>query len=83
MVEHGREDDADLEASRQKVWGDCPPRHDPSPHARVVEARLADMRALLVRMRPTSDAEALQALRAAFPGTSLSDRVAVLSRRAV
>ncbi len=81
MAERGREDDREMAASSRKVWGDCPPGHDPSPHARVLEARLADMRDLLARMRPTSDAEALQALRAAFPGTSLSDRVAVLSGR--
>ena len=48
----------------------------------ALEDRLAAMRALLVRVRPGSDAEALHVLRAAFPGSSLSERVAVLGRSA-
>ncbi len=48
-------------------------RYDP-----VLEIRLEAMRALLARIRPGSDAEALRALRAAFPGSSLPERVAVL-----
>ena len=47
---------------------------------RTLEIRLTAMRALLERVRPGSDAEALHALRAAFPGSSLSERVAVLAR---
>ncbi len=61
--------------------GECPPGHDPNDRGSAFELRLAEMRAHLARTRPTSDAEALQMLRAAFPGTSLSDRVAVLTGR--
>lgn len=50
---------------------------------RTLEDRLKAMRALLARVRPGSDAEALHALRAAFPGSSLSERVAVLGRDTV
>ena len=46
----------------------------------ALEIRLMAMRALLERVRPGSDAEALHALRAAFPGSSLAERVAVLAR---
>ena len=48
----------------------------------ALEIRLMAMRALLLRVRPGSDAEALHALRAAFPGSSLAERVAVLSGEA-
>lgn len=61
--------------------GECPPGHDPDRYNEVVEDRLAEMRALLARMGPASNAEALRALRAAFPETSLSTRVAAISRR--
>jgi hypothetical protein len=37
------------------------------------------MRSLLARMSPASDAEALKALRDAFPQSSLAERVAVLA----
>ena len=52
-------------------------RYDPA-----LELRLEAMRALLTRLQPGSDAEALQALRAAFPGSSLTERVAVLAGEA-
>ncbi len=45
----------------------------------ALEARLTAMRGFLARMRPGSDSEALRALRAAFPETSLTERVAVLA----
>ncbi len=48
----------------------------------ALEIRLMAMRALLQRVRPGSDAEALHALRAAFPGSSLAERVSVLSSEA-
>jgi hypothetical protein len=48
----------------------------------ALEIRLMAMRALLQRVRPGSDAEALHALRAAFPGSSLAERVSVLSGEA-
>lgn len=47
-----------------------------------LEIRLMAMRALLQRVRPGSHAEALHALRAAFPGSSLAERVSVLSGEA-
>ena len=70
----GRDDRAD-----RRPLGECPPGWDASPHARVIDARLVEMRALLARMRPASDAEALRALRSAFPETSLATRVAAIS----
>jgi hypothetical protein len=48
----------------------------------ALEIRLSAMRALLARVRPRSHAEALHALRAAFPGSSLAERVSVLSGEA-
>jgi hypothetical protein len=65
------------------VLGECPPGYDPSQTSGPVEARVAEMRALLARMRPASDAEALQALRNAFPEVALSTRVAAIAARHV
>jgi hypothetical protein len=73
-------DTGDTPVSRGR--GECPPGHDPHDLGTPLEARLAEMRAHLARMRPASDREALEVLRAAFPRASLSDRVAVLGRRA-
>ena len=64
-----------------RATGESPPGHDPNDYSEAVEARMAAMRALLEEMRPASDAEALRALRAAFPETSLAARVAAISRR--
>ncbi len=61
--------------------GECPPGRDPSSYSATLEERLVEMRAHLARMRPESDAEALQALRAAFPETTLSARVAAIAGR--
>ncbi len=61
--------------------GESPPGHDPDHYSEEVEARVAEMRALLTRVAPSSSAEALRALRAAFPETSLSTRVAAISHR--
>lgn len=47
-----------------------------------LEFSIAEMRALLARTRPTSDAEALRALRHAFPAATLEQRVAAMSGRA-
>lgn len=65
----------------RRATGESPPGHDPNDYSEAVEARMAAMRALLEEMRPASDAEALRALRAAFPETSLAARVAAISRR--
>ncbi|TBW40880.1 hypothetical protein EYW49_01635 [Siculibacillus lacustris] len=64
-----------------RTLGECPPGRDPAQFSPVLESRIVAMRALLGRMRPQSDAEALQALRSAFPDASLADRVAALSHR--
>lgn len=61
------------------VLGECPPGWQADAHAMAIDARVAEMRAFLVRMRPSSDAEALKCLRDAFPETSLSSRVAVIA----
>ncbi|MDR3496102.1 MAG: hypothetical protein P4L82_16005 [Ancalomicrobiaceae bacterium] len=44
-----------------------------------VESGIAEMRDLLTRMQPASDAEALQALRRAFPASPLAARVAAVT----
>lgn len=54
---------------------------DSAPTGALLEGCVPQMQALLARVRPSSDAEALRALRTAFPSASLADRVAVLSRR--
>ncbi len=50
-----------------------------SPDAPVT-ATMNRMTRLLKAVRPASDAEALRMLRAAFPQTSLTDRIAALAR---
>lgn len=45
-----------------------------------VTAVMNRMTRMLKTVRPTSDAEALKMLRAAFPQTSLSERIAALVR---
>jgi hypothetical protein len=57
----------------------APVRDGEERYDRPLETRLQAMRDLLARVRPGSHAEALHALRAAFPGSSLSERVAVLT----
>jgi len=52
-----------------------------SPDAPVT-ATMNRMTRLLKTVRPVSDAEALRMLRAAFPQTSLQDRIAALARHA-
>lgn len=62
--------------------GDAPPPAGERGWNPVLEDRLAAMRAMLATMRPGSDAEALRALRTAFPETSLAERVAVMAGEA-
>ena len=45
-----------------------------------ITATMNRMTRLLKTVRPGSDAEALRMLRAAFPQTSLADRIAALAR---
>jgi len=52
-----------------------------SPDA-PVSATMNRMTRLLKTVRPMTDAEALRMLRAAFPQTSLQDRIAALTRHA-
>lgn len=68
-------------AREPAALGECPPGRDPGDYSPTLEARLAEMRAHLARMRPGSDAEALQALRTAFPETTLAARVAAIAGR--
>lgn len=49
------------------------------PAELAVESGIAEMRDLLTRMNPASDAEALQALRRAFPASPLAARVAAVT----
>ena len=65
----------------RRATGESPPGHDPNDYSEAIESRMAEMRALLEQMSPATDAEALKALRAAFPETSLAARVAAISRR--
>ncbi|HZP21619.1 MAG TPA: hypothetical protein VFB16_15605 [Bauldia sp.] len=46
--------------------------------ARALDARIGEMRRLLAAMGPTSAANALRALRTAFPEVPLDQRVRVL-----
>lgn len=46
----------------------------------TIEARIAEMRRLLDQMRPQTSAEALGALRAAFPDVPLQHRVAAAAK---
>jgi len=61
------------------LMGDVPPQSGRRSYDPALEDRVAAMHAMLTRTRPGSDAEALKALRDAFPEASLSERVAVLS----
>lgn len=63
----------------RRVLGECPPDWGAMPAAAKFDSRVAEMRALLVRVRPASDAEALRCLRSAFPDASLEARVAAIS----
>jgi hypothetical protein len=47
-----------------------------------VTAALNRMTRMLKHVRPATDAEALRLLRAAFPQSSLADRIAALARHA-
>lgn len=67
-------------AADHRPLGECPPGWTPEKGA--IDGRIAEMRAHLARIRPTSDAEALRSLRTAFPDVSLAVRVAALSIRA-
>ena len=67
--------------SDRPAMGECPPGRDPAHYLTPMEARIEEMRALLAQMRPESDAEALQALRTAFPEASLAARVAAIAGR--
>ena len=62
--------------------GDAPPPAGERGWNPILEDRVAAMRAMLASIRPGSDAEALKALRAAFPETTLAERVAVLAGEA-
>lgn len=68
-----------MKDTRPTPLGECPPGHDPTDLGPVRGGRVDEMRALLVRVAPTSDAEALQALRVAFPEASLAARVAAIA----
>lgn len=65
--------------SDRRVLGECPPGFTPMPHAAAIDGRVQEMRALLARTRPASDAEALRFLRSAFPEASLAARVAAMA----
>jgi hypothetical protein len=47
-----------------------------------VTATMNRMTRMLKHVRPATDAEALRLLRAAFPQTSLADRIAAIARHA-
>jgi hypothetical protein len=53
---------------------------DPKLVGRLLEDRIAAMKRLVLIMGPGSNAEALRALRDAFPDAPLSERVAALQR---
>jgi len=83
MRNQGTRHDSTKADSGRTVLGECPPGWVPSQASDSVETRIAEMRALLARMRPASDAEALQALRTAFPEAALSMRVAAIAARQI
>lgn len=58
------------------------PRSSPAPAGAPVTAVMNRMTRFLATVRPASDAEALRMLRAAFPQTSLGERIAALARHA-
>lgn len=62
-------------SATETTLGEAPPGHDPACFSQALEERMRAMHELLGRMRPETDAEALHALRNAFPASSLADRV--------
>ncbi len=66
-------------AAADRPLGECPPGYRPTPAEAAIDSRIGEMRAHLARMRPASDAEALKALRHAFPNASLAQRVAAMT----
>lgn len=62
-------------SGRQAEGTGC--RADPA-QAALLDARIRDMRRVVQLARPGSHAEALRALREAFPETTLAERVAAL-----
>lgn len=76
----GNRFERDMRRSDRPVLGECPPGW--ASESGAVDGRLAEMRALLVRVRPSSDAEALRCLRSAFPDASLAARVAAMTAAA-
>ncbi len=63
----------------RRVLGEGPPGWSSTQHCAVTDSRVSEMRALLARMRPVSDSEALQCLRRAFPESTLAARVAAMA----
>jgi len=76
----GNRFERDTRRNDRPVLGECPPGWPAESGA--ADGRLAEMRALLVRVRPSSDAEALRCLRSAFPEASLAARVAAIAAAA-
>ncbi|MER2606319.1 MAG: hypothetical protein ABTQ29_10835 [Siculibacillus sp.] len=74
-----RGDERSVYDPTRRTLGEIPPGHAATPYSPLIDARVAEMRALLSRMRASSDAEALRALRSAFPDTSLAARVAAIA----
>lgn len=70
---------ANIWLNRDTAVGNLPKHSAEAGSTTELDARIAEMRSLLARMRPGSDAEALKALRDAFPQSSLAERVAVLA----
>lgn len=64
---------------RRKLDTTCDEPPPAVAYAPALETRLTAMRALVARLEPGSDAEALRLLRAAFPETSLAERVTALA----
>ncbi|NLH82731.1 MAG: hypothetical protein GX458_18065 [Phyllobacteriaceae bacterium] len=77
----GNRFERDARRNDRPVLGECPPGWGASV-AGAGDPRLAEMRALLVQVRPSSDAEALRCLRSAFPETTLAARVAAIAAAA-
>ncbi len=75
----GNRFERDPRRSDRPLLGECPPGWAADGG---VDGRMAEMRALLVRVRPSSDAEALRCLRSAFPDATLAARVAAIAAMA-
>lgn len=77
----GRKSSYDDETHRsdRRVLGECPPGWGAAPLHAEADLHVAEMQALLVRVRPASDAEALRCLRSAFPDATLEARVAAIT----